>query len=134
RPPRMTRKHPCRFPPPATSFGSCHLPPATLFSEVRLSYLGIIQQRLRFPGERDQAAFKDIAAMAHLEGEAGVLLDEEHRDALGGDRADHLEDLLDHEGCEAHARLVEQQEPRPAHEGAADREHLLLAAGERSAG
>ena len=40
------------------------------------------------------------------------------------------EDVADHQRREAHRRLVEHDELWPRHEGAADREHLLLAAGE----
>ena len=47
--------------------------------------------------------------------------------------ADDLEDLLHEERREAEGRLVEEQELRLGHQRAADREHLLLAAGERPA-
>ena len=46
---------------------------------------------------------------------------------------DDLEDLLDDERRQAERRLVEQQEARPAHQRARDREHLLLAARQRAA-
>src|SRR5207237_2220834 len=55
------------------------------------------------------------------------------RGALAVDVLDRLEDLLDEDRREAERRLVEQQHPRLGHERAPDREHLLLAAGERSA-
>ena len=42
------------------------------------------------------------------------------------------EDLLHHERREAEGRLVEQQEPRPQHQRARDRQHLLLAARQRA--
>ena len=46
--------------------------------------------------------------------------------------ADDVEDLLDQNGREAHGGLVEHQQLRAAHKRSAHREHLLLAAGERS--
>jgi hypothetical protein len=49
-----------------------------------------------------------------------------------GDGADHLENLLHHDRRQAHRRLVEQQQLGPAHQGAADGQHLLLAAGKRA--
>ncbi len=39
--------------------------------------------------------------------------------------------IVDHDRGEAERRLVEEQEPRAGHEGAAEREHLLLAAAQR---
>src|SRR5581483_5444701 len=46
--------------------------------------------------------------------------------------ADDAEDLRDDEWREPERRLVEQQEPRALHDRACEREHLLLAAGQRS--
>jgi hypothetical protein len=43
---------------------------------------------------------------------------------------DQLEGPLDQQRREAHRRLVHQQQARPAHQRAPDRQHLLLAAGE----
>jgi len=40
-----------------------------------------------------------------------------------------VEHLLDDDGREAGRRLVEEEQLRVGHEGAADRAHLLLAAG-----
>src|SRR5688572_17244179 len=101
------------------------------FSKIGFADFSIVQQHRGFAGKRDEPALQHVAAMARLEREARVLLDQEHRHALGGDRANHLEDLLDHERREPHARLVEQEQLRTAHHRARDREHLLLAARER---
>src|SRR5262249_59735893 len=43
-----------------------------------------------------------------------------------------VEDLLDQHRCEAQRGLVEENELRPRHYRAAEREHLLLPAGERA--
>ncbi len=43
-----------------------------------------------------------------------------------------LENLLDQHGGKAHRGLIEQQEPRLRHQGAADCEHLLLATREHA--
>ena len=45
-----------------------------------------------------------------------------------------LPDLRDDQRREAEKRLVEEQQARLAHQRAADRQHLLLAAGQRSGG
>ena len=46
--------------------------------------------------------------------------------------ADHAENRLDEERREPERRLVQQQQPRPAHQGPPDRQHLLLAARHRA--
>ena len=49
------------------------------------------------------------------------------------ERADGAENLLHQQRRKAERGLVEHQQPRPAHQRAADREHLLLAARQRAA-
>ena len=62
-----------------------------------------------------------------------VLLDEEDRPALALELGNRREDPLDHQRGKAQRWLVEQQEARPPHQRPPDREHLLLAAGQRAA-
>src|SRR6185503_16780271 len=102
---------------------------ALSFAEVRLAHLGVSEERRRAVRERDETALHHVAAMADLERELGILLDQQQRYALGGDRAYGLEDLLHHLWRESHAGFIEQQHPRPAHERPPDRQHLLLAPG-----
>ena len=52
--------------------------------------------------------------------------------ALAVDLADHLADLADDARREAQRGLVEEQQLRAGHQAAADRQHLLLAAGEQA--
>ena len=60
----------------------------------------------------------------------GVLLDQQHADAfVTVDGAQDSEDFLHDERRETERWLVEQQELRPQHQSARDRQHLLLAAG-----
>ena len=47
-------------------------------------------------------------------------------------RLDQREQLLDQQRREAERRLVEDEQLRLGHQAAADREHLLLAAGQRA--
>src|SRR5438034_9461108 len=61
-----------------------------------------------------------------------VLLDEEHGRAGGADLADDTEDLLDQYRREAKGWLVEHKQAWPCHQRPSDREHLLLAAAQRS--
>src|SRR5882724_1024828 len=62
-----------------------------------------------------------------------VLLDQKDGELLlDVEGADDVENLPGDERGEAERRFVQQQEARPAHERARDRQHLLLAARERA--
>src|SRR3989442_8821200 len=70
--------------------------------------------------------------MRDLKRLAGVLLDEQDRHALSVDLGAYAEDGLHEDRGESERRLVEHEKLRMGHEGSTDREHLLLAAGERA--
>src|SRR5207248_11790482 len=53
--------------------------------------------------------------------------DDENRESLRANAADEIEHFLHDERSKPCGRLVHQQEPRPRHERAANRAHLLLA-------
>src|SRR5262249_9585863 len=84
--------------------------------------------------KRDAAIDDDVAAVRQLEGVEGVLFNQKYSYFLFHiESLDCFEDLArDHWG-EAKRGLVEQQQARAAHEGARNRQHLLLAARERAA-
>ncbi|BFO18838.1 hypothetical protein SHKM778_52260 [Streptomyces sp. KM77-8] len=82
--------------------------------------------------EAGLADLEDMGVVGEGERHAGVLLDEEDGGALGIDLADHLGDTVHHLRGEAQGGLVEEQQARGGHQGAADGEHLLLAAGEQA--
>src|SRR4051794_31609607 len=63
--------------------------------------------------------------------ERRVLLHDDDRRALLVHRAERLEDLAHDERREPERGLVEEEKPRLRHHRASEREHLLLAAGER---
>src|SRR5271157_6566908 len=71
--------------------------------------------------------------MSDAEGHEGVLLDEEDRGAPRVHFLDHVEDLVDEDGGEAHRRLVHEEYPGIGHEAPRSGEHLLLAAGQSAA-
>ena len=85
-------------------------------------------------GEDDPAGVQDNDVIGELERELDVLLDEHDRLALALQPRDRAADLGDDERREAFGGLVHQQHARVAHQRAADREHLLLAARERAGG
>src|SRR4029078_3762828 len=62
--------------------------------------------------------------------ETKVLLDQQYGEALLFQRPNGLADLLDNDGRKSLGRLVEQQQPRAGAQDAADRQHLLFAAGQ----
>jgi hypothetical protein len=84
--------------------------------------------------QRDQAVDHDVAAMGQLERMIGVLLDDQHGEAvLPVQGPDGVENLPRDQRGEAQRRLVQHQQAGPAHQRAADRQHLLFAAGQRAA-
>ena len=79
----------------------------------------------------DAAALDDGGAVGDAEDLLRVLLDQDRREAfLADDALERREQLLDDDRREAFERLVEQDDARVEDQRAADREHLLLAAGE----
>ena len=83
------------------------------------------------PSRRDPAGLEHVAAARRVERHQRVLLDEQDRRPLLVDLPHDLEDPLDEDRRQPHRGLVEQQQLRPRHQRAADRAHLLLAAGHR---
>jgi hypothetical protein len=90
------------------------------------------------PGERGAvggmdhgAAFDDNGAIGNAENFLGVLLDQDRRHAfVADDAAQRRQEFLDDDRRQPLERLVEQHDARVEHQRAADREHLLFAAGE----
>ena len=80
----------------------------------------------------DRAGLQDVAAARGLERIARILLDQQNAGAGGVDRADGAEDILHDHRREPERRLVQAQQPRLRHHGAAEHQHLLLAAAERA--
>src|SRR3954471_21461823 len=96
--------------------------------------LGALQQLGAGPGQRDQAIDHDIAAMGELERMVGVLLDDQHGQAvLPVQSADRIENLARDQRRQTERGFIEQEQARTAHQGATDGQHLLLAAGQGSA-
>src|SRR6266542_1134196 len=102
-------------------------------SKVRTLYASVRQQHLALAGEHDAAGLEDVSAVAQLERLHDALLDQQDgQPALAPDAIDGLEDLLDDARAQALGGLVEQEQVGPGHEPAPQREHLLLAAGQRA--
>ena len=77
--------------------------------------------------------FHDVVTIGKGGGEMEVLLHQQDGETLRLEHADRAPDLLDDDGSQSFSRLVKQQKPRPGAQDAADRQHLLLAAGKLGA-
>src|SRR5690606_32063574 len=102
-------------------------------SEVRLAYRLVVLDFLARARDHHPARLEQVGMVGEVERDRGVLLDQQHADPVLGIDAPHdLEDLRDDERRQAERRFVQQEQARAQHQGAADREHLLLAARERA--
>ena len=96
--------------------------------------LGPVKQFAPGAGERDQPIDHDVTAVGELERVKGVLLDQKYgQSVLRVERFERIEDLPHDQRRKTKRRFVEQQEPRPAHQRARNRKHLLFAAGQGTA-
>src|SRR5690242_3114426 len=75
-------------------------------------------------------AVEDDHVVRDVEDKVWILLHEHDREPAFLELADGRHDLADDLRGETFGRLVHQQDARIGHKGAADRQHLLLAAGE----
>src|SRR5207253_4102413 len=74
---------------------------------------------------------ENVSAVRQRDGPLGPLLDQQDRRSDFTDLGERLEDSVDGERRQPQRRLVQEQDVRAGHERPADRELLLLAAGER---
>src|SRR5438034_7457160 len=86
------------------------------------------RQRAGGAADDDASGFQHVRARGQGERAVRVLLDEQDGHPFGVDACDHVENLPGGTRGEAERRLVQEKQAWPDHEGARDREHLLLAA------
>src|SRR5579859_3372753 len=123
------------MPPVASPAATCRrsASPVMLIAQVGAPYSVVALDVLGRPGEDHAASLHQVGAVGERERHGGVLLDEQHADALlAVDRLEYPEQLLHDERRETEGRLVEQEQARPQHQRARHRQHLLLAARERT--
>jgi hypothetical protein len=99
----------------------------------------ISPQDIRIPHNTDgiflrdnPAGFEHVCTARNRERAVDVLLDDQDSDALLPQVPQGAEHLLRHQWAKPKAWLVEQQKLRGRHERSANRQHLLLAAGQKS--
>src|SRR2546425_11600121 len=97
--------------------------------EVELLDILVLADRPGVAAEDEAPVLHHVPVLREPERHRGVLLGEQHgHPRLAVHPAHDLEDLVHQHRREPHRGLVEQHEPGPRHERAADRHHLLLAA------
>src|SRR5690242_12720543 len=104
---------------------------------LNLAQIVLDHQRVRLqltagPMMNDPPMLDHIGVFRCFERALGVLLDQKHGEAALMKPLQRVEDLGDDGRTEAEAWLIEQQQPWPAHQRPADRQHLLLSAAELS--
>src|SRR5215472_6357869 len=101
-------------------------------AEIRATHVGILKEVTRGPLADHPPALEDVGAPGETKGGAHVLLDEEDGDAGPVDRRQGLEDRFYYSRSQAQGWLVEHEQARRRHQGAGERDHLLLTARQRS--
>src|SRR5439155_6676550 len=84
--------------------------------------------------QRDPPLDQHVGAARKTERDVELLLDHQDGEPALAQLVERVTNLRDHQRPEAEERLVEKKQPRRAHERAADRQHLLLAARKRAGG
>ena len=96
-------------------------------AEVGTDHLPVGADFSRRAGGQLLAEIEHRHAIADVEDQVGMMLDQQHASALAADRLDQRTEPLDLLGRQAGGRLVEHQESRPQHQGAGDLDEAQLA-------
>src|ERR1700730_12492672 len=91
---------------------------------------GLARQRGRAARERDTALLQTKDLCRRVERRVDVLLDNDEGAPLRDDRRQAGIEVAHYDRSQAEAELITQEKARIRHQRAADRRHLLLAAGE----
>src|SRR2546421_7152584 len=118
------------MPPVASPETTCWMRMSISVSEVRAADRVVLAQHVRGPFHHDASGLEQEHVVGEIQRERRVLLDEENADSGLIDRSENPEDLAHDERREPQRRLVEEEQPRPQHQRAGHREHLLLPARE----
>src|SRR5580700_9302983 len=102
-------------------------------AEIGSPHAGVGHDRVAWPAQNDAPGFQNVSMVAGFERFDHALLDQQDgQPAIPMDLADALEDRVNHGWRKPHRRLVEHQQVRCRGETAADGEHLLFSARQRS--
>src|SRR5712692_4365641 len=102
-----------------------------LIAEIGTADRLVVADRMRRTLYHQPPGLDQISVVGEIERQRGVLLDQQHAHVfIAVEVAQDAEQLLYDQRGEPERRLVEQHQARAQHHGAADRQHLLLAAGQ----
>src|SRR5215813_11002208 len=120
------------IPPPAPAIlldVAVALARATSLPEIEFLDVGMTAQPLGGAVEHDAAVLHHVTVVGDRQRDRGALLDQQDGDVeLSPDLAETLRQFLDHDRRKAERQLVDQEQLRSAHQRAAERQHLPLAA------
>src|SRR6266851_3435283 len=102
----------------------------TLDPEIAVLQAAVLGQLVGRAGPHHAALLDDVVAVGQPDERADILVDHQDGLALALEAPEARPDLLADQRCQAFGGLVEDQELGIGHQRAADRQHLLLAAGE----
>src|SRR5581483_3959939 len=103
-------------------------------SKIARAHVRVRQQFGARAVHADVASLHDVSAIGKLQRKIRVLLDEQHGHAGVAKAAHRAHHFRDQERREAERGLIQEQELRTGHQGAAEGQHLLLAARQRAGG
>src|SRR5947207_2674069 len=101
-------------------------------AKIRARDAFVTQQLGACASHDDATQVHHVGAIGEPQRAEGVLLDEQHRDALSLQLGQRVEDALHDHRREPERRFIEQQQARLSQKRARDREHLLFPAGKTS--
>ena len=103
-----------------------------VLAQIRFFHFLVGQQLRAGAGHGDVSRLQHVGQVRDLQRHVGVLLDQQHGDALAVDLPDDGEDVLHHQGRKAQGGLIQHHQLGAGHQRPAHGQHLLLAAGERA--
>src|SRR6516162_1952022 len=101
-------------------------------TEIGLLHALVFSERLARSECRDQTGLQNIAATCGLQCVACILLDKQYAGAAGVDRNNSSENIVDDPRCESQRGFIKTKQTWFGHHGAAQNQHLLFTATERS--
>src|SRR5579872_5259889 len=102
-------------------------------ADVNMSQKRIGRDFLWPPRETKCPVLQDISVVDKIERPVDVLFDDDHRHPRAFQRRERFVEPVHDNRRQAERNLIEDDEARARHQGAADRKHLLLSAGHRDA-
>src|SRR5436190_3928046 len=106
---------------------------SALVPQIEFLNVRMAAQALGGAVQHDLAVLHDVAVIRNLQGDRRALLDHQNGDAeLAADIDQPREQIAHHDRRQAKRQLVHQQQSRSTDNGAPQRQHLALAAGEQA--